>query len=81
MARAYPLRREFVVYMMQLPPGAAVALAPFAGEDYGDEYLTFGVRDLILPRLTPPGINPDGWGYGLHVASGSYGWYPPHFAV
>ena len=53
------------------------AVEPFCGSTYGNGCLDFEVGDLIA-QLPPPG-GAQTWAYGLHIASGERGWYPPTF--
>ncbi len=58
------------------PPSALTAVADFHG--WGEGYLSFRCGDAILPRRRPTDVEPEGWAYGLNLASGSVpGWYPP----
>ena len=49
-------------------------LAPFAGDEWGHEYLCLAVGDVLLPLPEPEKAR--GWAYG-RLANGTCGWYPP----
>ncbi len=61
------------------PPSALTAVADFHG--WGEGYLSVRCGDAILPRRRPTDVEPEGWAYGLNLASDSSvpGWYPPTF--
>ena len=60
------------------PAPRPTALADFAGEMYGAEYITFKKGDVVLQLLAPIGVDAEDWAYG-HAPDGKVGWYPPQY--
>ena len=62
--------------------GLARTIAPFEGDDWGSEYLSFRANSLLCVHPPPDGVRADGWAYGEEFAiGGRRGWYPPVYAV
>ena len=60
------------------PAPRPTALADFAGEVYGAEYITFQQGGVVLPPRAPLGIDALGWAYG-QAPDGKIGWYPGRY--
>ena len=63
----------------QRPPPPLRSLARFDGREYGPEYLTFEAGVDVIPALPP--VDAEGWEFGVVVATGARGWYPPQFVA
>ena len=63
----------------QRPPPPLRSLARFDGQEYGPEYLTFEAGVDVIPALPP--VDAEGWEFGVVVATGARGWYPPQFVA
>jgi hypothetical protein len=57
------------------------ARGEFDGTAYGEDYLNFQKFDMLLRLAVPAGVDPEGWSFGLHCASGQRGWFPGQYAL
>ena len=62
------------------PRAVLVVLHAFDPSGWGDDYLCLEKGALLAPWLPDEYVDGQGWAYGLDLASGRSGWYPPEFA-
>ena len=75
---------EFVQVHSPCPPtmprAVLVVLHAFDPSGWGADYLCLEKGALLAPWLPDDYVDGQGWAYGLDLASGRSGWYPPEFA-